>query len=59
MKKLFALLPFATHDLFMSNFVALHVYTLCLAWTRFVICGLDLNIWFEICDELCWLVILL
>ena len=45
--------------LFVLNSIALHVYDLCLAWTRFVICGLDLNIWFEICDELCWLVILL
>ena len=37
MEILFALLPLATHDLYMSNFVALHVYALCLAWTRFVI----------------------
>ena len=36
-----------------------HVYDLCLAWTRFVICGLDLNIWLVICDELRWFVILL
>jgi len=34
---LFALLPLATHELYMPNFVALHVYALCIAWTRFVI----------------------
>ena len=36
-----------------------HVYDLCLAWTRFVICDLDSNFWFVICDEPRWFVILL
>ena len=51
-------LPLATLIPFVLNSIALHVYALCLAWTRFVIYGLDLNIWFVICDELRWLVIL-
>ena len=45
--------------LFVLNYIALRVYALCLAWTRFVIYGLDLNIWFVMCDELCWFVLLL
>ena len=31
------LLPLATLDLFVLNSIALHVYALCLAWTRLVI----------------------
>ena len=42
--------------LFVSNYVALHVYALCLAWTRFVIWTWT---WFVIRDELRSLVILL
>ena len=53
---LFALLPLATHDLYVSNSIALHVYALCLAWTRFVIWTWT---WFVIRDELRSLVILL
>ena len=37
MEILFDLLPLATHILFVSNSIALHVYDLCLAWTWFVI----------------------
>ena len=39
MEILYDLLPLATHVLFVLNSIALHVYTLCLAWTRLVICG--------------------
>ena len=41
--------------LLVSNFVLHCTFVYYLA----SICGLNLNIWFVICDELCWLVILL
>ena len=44
MEILFDLLPLATHVLLVLNSIALHVYALCLAWTRLVICGLNLNL---------------
>ena len=37
MEILFDLLPLASHVLFVSNSIALHIYALCLAWTWFVI----------------------